>query len=266
MAMAPNPVCFKCYAPQDPLSQFVDLLWYWRGHDLSCGKERVLPSGTVEVVIKLGSRRASQAGISGPRSRFFLIERTDQDEFLGIHFKQGGAFPFFRFPISALHNRDGALTDVWGERRSDELISRIHDAATVQEKFCFLEKWLLLNANRPLQHHPAVSYAVAQFQRDPAISSAEMANAVGFSQRKFIDLFRDEVGFGPKLLCRVLRFQQVIRTIKDRDAVDWIDVALSAGYYDQAHFIHDFQEFTGLNPGEYLPLRTEHLNHVTTRE
>jgi AraC-like DNA-binding protein len=263
--MGPNPVCFKYYVPRNQLSQFVALFWYWRGHDSSSAAERVLPSGTVEVVIKLRSCRASEARISGPQSRFFTIERTDRDELLGIHFKPGGAFPFFRFPVTTLHNRDSALTDVWGERRADELIDRIHHAPSVEGKFRILERWLFLNANWPLQHHPAVSHAIAEFQRDPAISSAQMADAVGFSQRKFINLFRDEVGFGPKLFCRVLRFQQVIRAIKHRDAVDWADVALSAGYYDQAHFIHDFQEFTGLTPGEYLPLRTDHLNHVKTQ-
>src|SRR5262249_46027897 len=157
-------------------------------------------------------------------------------------------------PVAELHNADSSLADVWGERKTGELIGLIHEARTVEMKFRVLEKWLLLAAHRPLQHHAAVSYAVQEFQRDSLLSSAEVANKLGFSQRRFIEIFRGEVGLAPKLLCRVLRFQQVISAIKKQDTIDWADVAISVGYYDQAHFIHDFQEFSGLTPTEYLPL------------
>lgn len=143
------------------------------------------------------------------------------------------------------------------------MIGLVQDAPTVQMKFHILEKWLMRSANRPLQHHPAVTYAVREFQRDPGLlSSAEVADRVGFSQRRFIEVFRDEVGLAPKLFCRVQRFQQLIKKIKNQDPVDWADVAVSFAYYDQAHFIHDFQQFSGLTPTEYLRLRTDHLNHV----
>ncbi|PYS27447.1 MAG: hypothetical protein DMG11_16335 [Acidobacteria bacterium] len=49
-------------------------------------------------------------------------------------------------------------------------------------------------------------------------------------------------------------------------AVHWIDIALSRGYSDQSHFIHDFREFSGLSPTEYLGLRTEHPGHVQFRD
>ena len=58
----------------------------------------------------------------------------------------------------------------------------------------------------------------------------------------------------------------MIRAVENREEVDWADVALSAGYCDQAHFIHDFQQFSGLTPKQYLPLRTGHSNHVKIHE
>ena len=75
----------------------------------------------------------------------------------------------------------------------------------------------------------------------------------------------------PKLLCRLQRFQGVIRAIQsrggmeERDGIDWVDIALLYGYFDQPHFIHEFQEFSGLTPGEYLSLRTENARHVQVR-
>ena len=48
--------------------------------------------------------------------------------------------------------------------------------------------------------------------------------------------------------------------------MDWVDIALSRGYFDQSHFNHDFREFSGLSPTEYLNLRTEHRSHVQVRD
>ena len=65
-----------------------------------------------------------------------------------------------------------------------------------------------------------------------------------------------------KLFCRIQRFQEVLHLIGTGRQVEWADVALTCGYFDQAHFIHDFRTFSGLNPTAYLAQRSEHLNHV----
>jgi AraC-like DNA-binding protein len=68
---------------------------------------------------------------------------------------------------------------------------------------------------------------------------------------------------GPKLYSRIERLQAVLRRIELLDEVDWAEVATSCGYFDQSHFIHDFREFTGLRPSDYLELRIAgQRNHV----
>ena len=222
-----------------------------------------MPMATSELVIDLGSGHTNAAGISGPQSEAFIIERTAHDELLGIHFRNGGVFPFLDIPCSELHGLYLGLADLWGKQKASELVCRLHEARTIDMKFRVVEQWLLGIAKRRFEHHPAVSFAIEQFQKNPGLfSSAEMAHRVGFSQRHFIQLFRHEVGVTPKLFCRVQRFQQVIKSVQHADVVDWADVALSCGYFDQSHFNHDFRSFSGLSPTEYLPLRTSHTSHV----
>lgn len=256
MSTTSAPVSFQHRAPGPALAGLVGLFWHWEGHELPFSRERVLPEGTMELVIRLDSQRASNSGISGPRSRSMFIERATSDRLLGIHFKPGGAFPFLGFPLGELHNSGITLTDLWGERRGSELAGRLHEAQTVPEKFQVLEWWLLRVADGSLSHHPAVRFALDEFHRHPGLlSSAEAARRVNLSQRRFIELFREEVGMTPKLFCRVQRFRQVVTTLGSPGAVDWADIALSCGYFDQSHFIHDFQEFSGLTPTRYLRLR-----------
>jgi AraC-like DNA-binding protein len=59
----------------------------------------------------------------------------------------------------------------------------------------------------------------------------------------------------PKRFSRLRRFLDVARRAGGRDRVDWTEVALAHGYYDQAHLVNDFREFAGVSPATYLPLR-----------
>jgi len=113
---------------------------------------------------------------------------------------------------------------------------------------------------RPLELHPAVAYGLERFQQGSRVDA--VAGQIGLSSRRFAELFRREVGLTPKVFFRVRRFQRVLETVHRTRDVDWCRVALDCGYYDQAHFIHDFRTFSGLTPGEYYAAATPHLNHV----
>jgi AraC-like DNA-binding protein len=155
-----------------------------------------------------------------------------------------------------------SLADLCGEQNADRLLFELHEAATIETRFRIVEQWLLRLAHRPLEHHPAVTFAVRHLLWGPITSSAGVADKVGYSQRHFIDVFRNETGMSPKRFQRLQRFRRVIQTVQRQATVDWVDVALSANYFDQSHLIHDFREFSGITPARYLELRTPHINHV----
>src|SRR5436190_2769351 len=68
------------------------------------------------------------------------------------------------------------------------------------------------------------------------------------SPRQFRRRCLEESGLTPKRLCRVLRFRRVCRIAADLDRPNWSDIALDTGYFDQAHLIRDFHDFTGVAP------------------
>jgi methylphosphotriester-DNA--protein-cysteine methyltransferase len=261
--------------PAPPLSDFVDLLWLYEGEVTAHDKERLLPDGTVELVINLREDRIpvwdprnpekfstiSGCVVSGPRTEFFVIDTASSATTAGIHFKSGGAFPFFRVPPSDLSNQSIPLEALWGAA-SAQMREQVLAAATAEDKFRVLECCLLEQLVKPLERHPAVSFAIRQLRSRPHGPVSQIVDAVGFSQRRFIELFSAEVGLTPKLFSRVSRFQKVVRTAHALDNVNWAQMALDCGYYDQAHFNHDFQEFAGITPMRYLEQKTPHINHI----
>ena len=263
------------HSPGPPLSQFVHLFWYYAGTAQPHKRERLLPDGSTELVINLRENQIrvydrhrhdefqtfSGAIIAGPHSNFFVIDTESQAEVIGIHFKPGGAFPFFSLPADELQNQHVGLDALWGARAT-ELRECVLAAPTPRAKVQALETFLLTQAFRGLNRHPAVCFALREFQKPKAPAIASVTGQIGLSSRRFIELFAREVGLAPKLFCRVQRFQQVVRIVRGGCDVDWTEIALSCGYFDQAHFIHDFKEFSGINPTTYLAAKTEHLNHV----
>jgi AraC-like DNA-binding protein len=269
------------HIPQPPLSKFVDLFWFYDGYSPGPhSKERLMPDGSIELVINLKQdesriydrenldkyARLPGALLCGPHSSFFVIDTAQQASVIGIHFKPGGAFPFFKMPASELRNQHVSLEDLWGHE-TELLRERLLAAQTPQKKIQVLEQCLLDQAFKPLERHRAVDCALGLFRNihtAPAI--ADLADHIGISSRRFIQLFSNEVGLTPKLFARVRRFQQILQQIRSGTGFSWVEMAASCGYFDQAHFIHDFKEFSGINPTAYLAQKTDHLNHVPIQQ
>lgn len=274
-------MAFRTYIPQPPLLDFVEMFWLLEDHT-QVAPERALPTATVELIIALRQNRLRVFGrqhpehvqnfdgamICGPHSEFFMIDAARDESVLGVHFKPGGAFPFLNLPLGELHNTHVALEMLWGAT-AVSLRERLMEAKTPRVKFHILEQHLRAQLFRAWAHHRdgrsrVVAFALQAFQQVPHLQTIEQViSKIGLSQRHFIQIFRRIIGVTPKQFCRVQRFQEVLRRLWKKQQVDWVDIALSCGYYDQAHFINDFKAFSGLNPTAYLTQRGErNPNHV----
>jgi AraC-like DNA-binding protein len=252
-------------APSPPLSAFVDIVWLCEMPPQPWSQERLLPDGTLQLVVDL-SGRDGYGVIAGPHAHFFVLDTTHYMDLVGVHFRPGGAFPFLGLPVHELRDLDVPLESLWGSL-ARELTDRLLEARTDDEKFAIVEAVLLRRARARFDRHPAVAYALSHFTRVPHTRTiAQVSQQIGLSQRRFIEVFSSEVGLTPKLFCRIRRFQSAMRRVHSRERVNWSEVAQACGYFDQAHFIHDFQAFSGLNPSVWLAQRTEHVNHVPIRD
>ena len=111
--------------------------------------------------------------------------------------------------------------------------------------------------------HPVVEHALLRLRRSRGSASvAALANECRLSQRRFIEIFRDQVGLTPKSYGRLRRFRHSLFAIANSQRVDWADLAVACGYSDQSHLIHEFRAFAGLTPSAYLRNRTAHINHL----
>lgn len=203
-------------------------------------------------------RKLSPATITGIYSKPFVIDSQEQFSVIGVHFKPGGLFPFFAFPITELENTTESLDDIWG-KSIQELRDQLLEAPTATDRLKLLEKYLLGRLVKEPTHHCAVTYAMEKLGSQ---SVGEVFERTGYSQRRFIEVFSNQVGVTPKTFYRILRFQKVIQKAHEKKNTRWLDIALDSGFFDQAHFIRDFKEFSKMSPTQFLGRMGDHLNHV----
>lgn len=257
------------HEPARPLRDLVLGFWH-SSYTPSHPRVRILPSGTIELVINLSQdeirvydsdqpercRRFPGVVVAGAYAGALDIDPMQHASMMGVHFKPGGAFPLLGAVIGELANRHLALEDLWG-KPAVELREKLCSARTSRKRFEILEQ-ALTDRLRYQSEHPAVSLALEML--GPAgigDSIRAIANRVGLSQGQFIQVFTAQVGLTPKLFSRVLRFQHAREVVDRARTLNWSHLALACGYYDQSHLIAEFQEFSGLSPTAYVARRQQ---------
>lgn len=252
------------FRPGPPLDAHVEVIWAYDGQATQTSRETVLPNGKMQLSIDLSTGDGMVCGVRTCRS---VIDTAVIRPVMGVVFRPGGARGLFDAAGDDFLNKIVPLDQIW-DGRAAELRDRILEAGAIDQQLQVLEESLVSAIRRAGDRtalHPAVRYSLGQLRRSPDIPSVlGLAREVGLSRRRFGQLFSEQVGATPKFYCRLRRFLGVVRTIAAGEPVNWADMAVGAGYADQAHLIHEFQEFAGLSPGRYQAAERPHRYHVRT--
>jgi AraC-like DNA-binding protein len=272
-------VIYLEHPPAAPLSQSIHALWYAQAPRVLGLRERILPSGCVQIILNLArdflldcpetqtARPVAPALVVGARSVYEIVDTSDMADLIGISFRPGAFAPFAMDAADLFSNRSVALDDVWGAS-AIALRDRLRELPTPDSRLRLLEAWLQQKfPSRLLAQAPVrpglVEFALAQFNRTPAVASVrQVARSAGLSERRFSQLFREQVGFPPKVWTRIRRFQRAVNQLHAGTDMRWTDLALDCGFYDQSHFANEFRAFSGIDVSTYSARQTRWANHV----
>lgn len=234
--------------PSPALADFVEHYWQvdWDLRGLPPQQQETLPHPSVHLVVE-----PALAALYGVHTGRFVRRLQGRGYAFGIKFAPGGFQPFLGGPVSALLNRSRPIAATFGEA-SGEWVGAVRAAADIDARAELAETFL--RARRPERDERAVQAArhVAAIADDAGITSVEaLAARGGLGKRALQRLFQHYVGVGPKWVINRYRMHEAIARVQAGAAVDWADLALELGYFDQAHFNRDFRALVGLTPGEY---------------
>jgi AraC-like DNA-binding protein len=272
----------RLHQPVSPLSDYIEFIGHWGGREVDYWS-RALPRGAVTVIFDVGQRQRPDiygadgnirldvppAFITGSHTASYVSKIAADEPVMAVHFRPGGAVPFFGIPLGDLENMYVGVEEVWG-RDGRELHDRLIETSSVATRLRILEEFLLSRPWSSVHRHPGVAAAMAAIEDNPSIRMADIRHVVGMSTKRLIALFRAEVGLSPKAYARIRRFQAALRLLST-GTVGGARIAADVGYFDQAHFVREFESFTAMTPTQYcqqpllLPSHVPIERHKFTR-
>ena len=263
--------------PRPPLDGLIDDLYYLEGVP-PYPRLTLPPMPSAVLIVNLGAPFRIRAGTDIEAAEYadgvVVTTPTRALDFgypprtrsVGVHFKPWGLAPLVPMPAAEVCDRPVTVEEVWGRPTIAELRDRLATAAGPQEMLTLLEDQLMRRvcetAGLGLVRHTSSVIAAAT----GAVAIGDLSVAAGVSSTYLAQRFKEIIGFTPKRLACTYRFAAAVRAIDPAGPVDWLELAGRAGYYDQAHFGHDFRAFTGLTPTRYLDVRRrflrEHPGHA----
>jgi AraC-like DNA-binding protein len=167
----------------------------------------------------------------------------------GLRFRPGTAAAVLGRPVNEFTNRLVPIDSVFGIAR-DGTTEKVFAATTPSQRVAALQRVLTgyLADTEPLVD-TAVIGTIGLLQQRPHWPVSKLAAAVDLSERQLRRRFETAVGYGPKRLCRILRFQRLLELIHARgDRIGWAELATEASYADQPHMINECRTLAGMSP------------------
>ena len=247
----------KFFAPCDALQPYISSLMVSEAEVAQ--SYTVLPGTSLVMGFQYTGRLAYQlgnssinmatSGITGVLGSYRIFQNTANTGTVLVIFKEAGAAHFFRQPLHELYNESLSLDNLIDRAQLAVLEEQLSAAGNDEERISVVERFLLSRL-MPLKTDLLVNAAIQQIHRFGGhIRITNLAAQLNTSKSPLEKRFRQLVGTTAKKFAGIVRMKSALITMQS-PLFEQNDHLL--GYYDQAHFIHDFKKFTGTTPEQYL--------------
>ncbi len=256
---------YQTYKPHSDLETIVKCYWTLDvpvQHDPQ--RQLVLPDGCVDLCFILGDdiKRYTTDNdfIIQPRQMLlgqiteqFYIEPAGYVNTFAIRFYPYGFANFIDLPLNELCNKETPLHQLFGDEIAKQLSEEIIQAKNVNERIDTIERFLFgrLNDKKTIDNIVRSTIDAMFLSKGSKPLNAILKD--GQSKRRQLERnFKKQIGLSPKQLSKAIRLQAALQMLFNQTTETLTDIAYENKYYDQAHFIKDFKEFTGITPKEFL--------------
>ena len=168
-----------------------------------------------------------------------------------VGFKPWGIQSFLDFELKHINNSNSDMNLHFG-KETVFVEEMLHEAVGIAQRIRIVEAFLAGKLRRPVIDQTMVHAVNLIAQSKGAMPVSLLAKECYMGRRNFLRRFESCMGINPKMFSRIVRFQHVFAAMDaQQEKMDWGQISFEAGYFDQAHFITDFKEFSGMTPVQF---------------
>ena len=256
---------YQTFQPHSDLGSLINCYWTLEvPAENNSERQRIIPDGCIEMAFILGDdikRYTSKdefilqprAMVLGQTIEPFYIEPTGFVNTFAIRFYPYGFANFVTMPIKDLANKETPIELLFGAYTAKELEQKIIHATDTKQRIEIIENFLLEKLNDKITIDNIVKQTVEALLSSNGTESITTILKEDLSKRRQLERnFKKQIGISPKQLGKVIRLQTALKMLLNKKKDNLTNIAYESEYFDQAHFIKDFKEFTGINPKEFL--------------
>jgi AraC-like DNA-binding protein len=205
---------------------------------------RVMPDACTDILWN-----GQSLSVAGPDTIAMPQPLAAGARIVAIRFAPGCGPGLLGAPGTALRNARLNLQDLWGDS-AKVLADRLARAADVTAARRLLEAAVAQQLTAAgFEPDALVLEIVRRLQTAPELPSvAKLAAELGITERQLLRRANAALGYGPKQLARILRFQRFLRALRRSRSESLALLASECGYVDQAHLTHEASELAGSTP------------------
>ena len=251
---------FNRFEPSEQLKNLVEFYWIAEADDRTPVLQKIIPDGFPEIIFHYGDpyrikldkqwELQSLSLFAGQITRFFFLENTGKSGMVGIKFKPSALTQLFGLKMTEFTNKVLVLQDVVGNKL-DSLENKVRAARHHAQIIDALENGLKKIDSASIKERIIDKAIQLIFSTHGMVSVTDICNQVNTNERKLQRLFNNWVGLSPKFYARIIRFSYIFQFAQEKK-LNWSEVGLESGFYDQPHFIKNFKAFTGEDPTRYF--------------
>ena len=229
----------------------VDCVWTYKSEKGESKSLYVIPDGCIDLIIE-GGREFKTFWVGA------MFERTmvdiEEDKILfGIRFKPGNAHAVFSFPMDELSGKSIPSEDLNFDDNS--LLEHLFCLNSLSDQVNHIFRWVIQKTVN-FKANPIVHGFITTIEKSfEPMRISQTAEQLGISRQYLSRVFRHYTGLDPKTFYRIYRIQKALNLIalEPKKDINWCKAAVSFGFYDQSHFIHEFNRLIGTCPSKYIP-------------
>jgi AraC-like DNA-binding protein len=253
----------EIFEPQENLKEWIKCYWNLESDfENTPLKNTIIPDGTMKLIFHYAdtyrhhlndkeSKILPRCFLIGQLTKPYVVEPLGTTGSFVVRFQPNGFLPFANISIKEIQNTAVPLYKLFG-KGGDKIGDQILSANSTSERIVLIEAFLLERLTEKNVIDSIVKSTIDTIiEANGKFSVNELSEQNNINRRQLTRKFSSTIGLSPKQLSKIARIQNALKSLLNKEVTNLTNLAHKNEYFDQAHFIKDFKEFTGLTPKEF---------------